>query len=56
MEYEKMSNNELENELKNLEDNFNEYRNLLKEVYDNMSELSDKYNKIKEILNNRNGR
>lgn len=50
-----MSNNELENELKTIEANFNEYKDLLREVYINMSELSDKYNKINDILTSRNG-
>lgn len=51
-----MTNSELRDELSNVENNFNEYRKLLEEVYDNMSELSDQYNKIKEILETRNGR
>lgn len=50
-----MSNEELKLEMKSLENSFNEYKNLLKEVYDNMSELSEKYNKIEEILKQRNG-
>jgi archaellum component FlaC len=56
MDYEKMSNSELENELKTVENDFNGYKKLLKEVYEGMSELSDKYNNIKQILDNRNGR
>ena len=56
MDYEKMPNSELENELKTIESSFNEYKKLLEEVYDNMTELSDKYNKIKEVLDRRNGR
>jgi hypothetical protein len=56
MDYDKMSNSELEKELKITEDNFNEYKKLFQEVYTNMSELSDKYNKIKEVLDRRNGR
>lgn len=56
MNYERMSNSELENELKTVEKDFNDYKKLLKEVYEGMSELSDKYNNIKQILDNRNGR
>lgn len=56
MNYERMSNSELENELKTVEKDFNDYKKLLKEVYEGMSELSDKYNNIKQILDSRNGR
>ena len=51
-----MSNTELEEELSKIESDFNEYKNLLNDVYENMSELSDKYNKINEILTSRNGK
>lgn len=50
-----MSNSELENEKKNLQETFTEYHNILKEVYDNMYELSEKYNEIERILTERNG-
>lgn len=56
MDYEKMTDEELGNELVSLEENFNEYKHLFAEVYENMSALSEKYNKIQEILNNRNGK
>lgn len=56
MDYEKMTDEELGNELASLEENFNEYKHLFAEVYENMSALSEKYNKIQEILNNRNGK
>ena len=56
MDYEKTTDEELGNELVSLEENFNEYKHLFAEVYENMSALSEKYNKIQEILNNRNGK
>lgn len=56
VDYDKMSNEELKNELITTENNFNEYKKILEEVYFNMSELSDTYNKIKEILDRRNGK
>lgn len=56
MDYEKMTDEELGNELASLEENFNEYKHLFAEVYENMSALSEKYNNIQEILNNRNGK
>lgn len=56
MDYEKMSNKELSNELATLEESFNEYKTLLNEVCENMSDLSEKYNTIKEILDRRNGK
>lgn len=56
MDYEKMSNKELETELKNTENSFNEYAKILQEVYNNMSELHDTYKEIEKILNNRNDR
>lgn len=56
MDYEKMSNKELSDELATLEESFDEYKILLEEVCTNMSELSEKYNNIKEILDKRNGK
>ena len=43
MNYQEMSVEELTHEKSVLEEQFNEYKNLLKEVYDNMTELSEKY-------------
>lgn len=56
MDYEKMSNNDLEKELQETENNFNEYLKILKEVYANLSELSDNYNNIQKVLNIRHGK
>lgn len=56
MDYEKMSNNDLEKELQETENNFNEYLKILKEVYTNLSELSDNYNNIQKVLNIRHGK
>lgn len=56
MDYEKMSNSDLEKELQETESNFNEYLKILNEVYTNLSELSDKYNNIQKILNIRHGK
>ena len=56
MDYEKMTDKELQEEMNTLEENFNGYKNLLQEVYDNMCEMSEKYAIIQEILKNRNGK
>lgn len=56
MDYEKMSNSDLEKELQETESNFNEYLKILNEVYTNLSELCDKYNNIQKILNIRHGK
>ena len=50
-----MSIQELTHEKNVLEEQFNEYKNILKEVYDNMEELSEKYNQIDEIIKQKNG-
>lgn len=50
-----MSNDELKAEIKNLKETFEEYHTILNEVYENMYDLSIECNKIKEILNQRNG-
>lgn len=55
MNYQEMSVEELTHEKSVLEEQFNEYKNLLKEVYDNMTELSEKYNQIDKILKQKNG-
>ena len=55
MEYDKMSNKELENEMSTLEENFKECQDIIREACSSMEHLSTEYNKIKEILKQRNG-
>lgn len=50
-----MTNSELEEEQKQLQETFNEYHSILKEVYANMCNLADKNDEIKAILKERNG-
>ncbi len=54
VDYDKMTNEELEKELKDTEYKFNQYKEILKQVYNDMSELSENYNKIEQILKDRN--
>ena len=54
VDYDKMTNEELEKELKDTEYKFNKYKEILKQVYSDMSELSENYNKIEQILKDRN--
>ena len=54
MEYDKMSNDELKSLMVSLEDNFKQYQEILKEAYVNMEEVSSEYEKIRNILEQRN--
>jgi hypothetical protein len=54
--YTEMTNSELEQEQKKLQETFNEYHTILKEVYDNMYELAEKNDEITSILQERNGK
>lgn len=51
-----MTNDELEKKSKDLETNFKQYQEIIKEAYDKMTELSSEYNKINDILKQRNVR
>lgn len=55
MDYEKMTDQELENEMITLENNFKECQEIIKEAYGSMEALSNEYKKIKDILDSRNG-
>lgn len=50
-----MTNSELEEEQKQLQETFNEYHSILKEAYTNMCNLAAKNDEIKAILKERNG-
>lgn len=50
-----MTNSELENEQKQLQETFSEYHSILKEVYANMYDLATKSDEITAILKERNG-
>lgn len=50
-----MSNDELKSLIVSLEDNFKQYQEILKEAYVNMEEVSNEYEKIMKILEERNG-
>lgn len=52
--YTKMTNKELENELKSLENEFEELKNAVATGLKRLNDLSNDYQKIKEELNKRN--
>ena len=54
-EYEQMTNDELLDEQKKLQEMFTQYYSILNEVYANMYELSEKNDRINDILKQRNG-
>ena len=54
-DYRQMTNSELENEQKQLQETFSEYHSILKEVYANMYDLATKSDEITAILKERNG-
>ena len=54
-EYNEMTVYELKAVQQELASQFEEYKRILSEVYNAMGELSDEYNKITEIINQKNG-
>lgn len=53
MEYSLMSIDQLETKMKELDEQFKGYQAIFKEAYENMNELSEEYNKIKKIIDER---
>lgn len=56
MDYNILTNNELKTEYSKNEDKFNEAKKIFTEQYNIMMECSENANKIKEILNKREGK
>lgn len=51
--YDKMSIEELEAERESLEAQFDAYKSMLAEIYAEMGTISEEYNRITEIINDR---
>lgn len=54
MEYQSMTNEELEQKINELDTQFKGYQSILTEAYTNMVSLGEEYDKIKAELNKRN--
>lgn len=54
-EYDKMTNEELQAEQASLSEQYDAYQAVVFEAYQNMKELGEEYEKITEILKQRNG-
>lgn len=55
MDYNRLTNEELINEKKQLEEEFDKCKMELQTIYDKMGFMSENYNTIEEILNKRYG-